>query len=395
MKVNFENTKVAFQYRSSLQLLKAYAMFTAMNQKWLVNTGSNLVHRISKWNLNSLVTLATKPTIYDLFVGGLDLEAAKPNMELQKRFNVQTVLDYGVEAKNERADFISIQEEIIKSIDFASKHSYVEFIVLKLSGLTDESILDKIASNKLLSSSEEASWDYSLGLIHKICDLAVEKNVALFIDAEESWIQKPLDDLVLDLMRKYNKTRAIVWCTLQMYRVGRLDYLTQLKEIAKSEGFILGLKLVRGAYMEKERKRAKLKGYLDPILKTKEETDKAYNEAIKFSLENSFHIHICVATHNERSCYLAMKLMNDNGLESSTEKVCFSQLYGMGDYITYNMAEYNYNVSKYMPYGKVLDVIPYLLRRAEENTSVAGQVSRELSLLQKEIKRRNLNLISG
>ena len=390
MKVDFDNTKIAFQHLSSTQLIKAYSLFSLMNQHWIVSTGNKTLLQLSSLKLDTLISIFAKPTIYDLFVGGETLERADKIMRKQHRFGVGTILDYGVEASSSQNDYKATAKEIDKAINFAAKSKYVHFVGAKLTGMMSISILEKLHAGTLLSESESENWATSKEMFEKLCLHAYEQEVSLFIDAEETWIQKPLDDFALELMRKFNKKKAIVLNTLQMYRKDRLDFLKKVIQVAKEEKLIYGIKLVRGAYMEKERKRAKSKGYDSPINSTKEMTDRLYNEAVEIIMNNLDVLRLCVATHNENSCQIAMSIMQKYNILPSDDRIHFSQLYGMGDHISYNMAKQDYNVSKYMPYGKVTDVIPYLMRRAEENTAATGQVSRELCLLRKEMRRRRL-----
>jgi proline dehydrogenase len=301
---------------------------------------------------------------------------------------VSSVLDYSVEGKEEEVQFDAALEMTLKTVEFAKERQAIPFAVFKPTGLGRLDLYEKIGAKEALTSDEEIEWNKVKERFEIICKTAHEKNVALLIDAEESWMQDAADDLVEDMMRKYNKEKVIVFNTLQMYRWDRMDYLKALHERANTEGFYIGMKLVRGAYMEKENKRAEEKGYASPICASKQATDDNYNVAVDYMMKNINRMAIFAGTHNEESSYKLMEMMAANGIAKNDARLWFGQLYGMSDNISYNLAAHGYNVAKYLPFGPVRDVMPYLIRRAEENTSVAGQTSRELNLLKTERERR-------
>jgi proline dehydrogenase len=293
-----------------------------------------------------------------------------------------------VEGKESEEDFDTAVPEFIKAIKYAAQNKNIPFISIKITGFAHFALLEKIHADEKLTEEETAAWKRVYNRIDKICRAASENNIMVLVDAEESWIQRPVDDLADAMMAQYNKTEAVVYNTYQLYRHDRLVFLKESFEFATSHGFVLGAKLVRGAYMEKERARAAEKGYNSPIQADKQRTDIDYDEAANFCLQHLDRIALFVGTHNEGSCLKVAKYMQDNNIAATTRRVYFSQLYGMSDNISFNLAHQGYHVAKYLPYGPVKDVLPYLMRRAQENTSVAGQTGRELSLIEKEIARR-------
>ncbi len=388
--INFKNTEIAFAYRSNINLIKAYNMFYLMKYDWLVKVGTDVTIKAIERGIITPFSIAMKPTVYRLFCGGPSLEKSVPKINLIYEYGVQCILDYGVEAQDNDTGFDETEAEIKKSIEFAFAQSSVPIVVSKLTGLIRFSILEKLHEGEPLSEEEKTSFENSKARFDSICQLANEKNVGLFVDAEDSWIQNPLDELAEEMMAKYNKDTAIVYNTIQLYRKDRLNHLTEAHKRAKSKGYIYGAKLVRGAYMEKEAKRAKEMNYESPIQDSKEDTDRDYDLAVEFCIERIDEISVCIATHNEESCQKAVQLLEASQLDKKDNRVSFSQLFSMSDHISFNLSKAGYNVAKYMPYGPVKDVIPYLVRRAQENTSVAGQMGRELSLLREEMKRRDL-----
>lgn len=387
---DFDNTAKAFAHKNNAVLMRDYALFRLMNFQWLVSSGTAVAAKALELGFDRLIALGMRPTIYSVFCGGESLEKATRVIEKLHSLDVQSILDYGVEASEEEADFDKTAAEIHRAIDYAAAHSAVKIVCSKFTGLLNFPILEKLNDGKALSADEKAAYERSVARIDAICQHAFEKEISLFVDAEESWIQQPLDELTLGLMRKYNREKPIVYNTIQLYLKTRLGYFKEAQALAKNEGFIYAAKLVRGAYMDKEAKRAKQLKYPNPVQDSKAATDRDYNEAVKFAFEHLDSTAICVATHNEESNVLAISLMQKNEIAPNHPHVHFSQLLGMSDNITFNLAAAGYNASKYMPYGPVKEVIPYLIRRAQENTSVAGQMGRELQLLQEEVKRRKL-----
>jgi proline dehydrogenase len=331
-----------------------------------------------------------RSTVFDHFCGGVNEEDCLTVIDKLYTKGVSSVLDYSVEGKEVEEEFDNAVKKILKIIQFCDDREAMPIVVFKPTGFGRFLLYQKKTEGKDLTPNEKEEWKRIVDRYDAVCKLAKEKDVEVLIDAEESWMQDAADDLVEEMMLKYNKEKIIVYNTLQCYRWDRLDYLKALHERGKSEGFKIGLKIVRGAYMEKERKRAEEKGYDSPICENKKATDDTFNNTLQYILENLNDLAVFIGTHNELSCYLAMELMEKYGIEKEDNNVWFGQLYGMSDHISYNLASEGYNVAKYIPFGPVKDVMPYLIRRAEENTSVAGQTNRELTLLKTEKKRRKL-----
>jgi proline dehydrogenase len=384
---DFEDTAIAFAHLSDRELAAANRLFLLMSKPWLVNVGNPLASLGVRWNI-PFARWAVRHTIFRQFVGGQSLLGCQPTIDKLAQFNTLTILDYGVEGREAEDDFNATLRENLRAIEFASKNAHVPVVSTKLSGLASNRLLEKMQRGDSLSASEEEAWRAVVKRLEGICMSAADKGVSVFIDAEESWIQDPIDELVVSMMRRFNKHRVIVYNTYQMYRTDRLRIIREHASLAEAEGWMLGAKIVRGAYMEKERLRAKEMGYPSPIQPDKRTTDEAYNKALRFLVENYRTIGSCNATHNMESCRLMAQWIDELKIERNHPRLNFSQLFGMSDHITFNLAAAGYNVAKYVPYGKVEEVIPYLLRRAEENTSVAGELSRELSLLHRELKRR-------
>ncbi len=383
----FNNTQVAFALKSDTELDRAYFLFKMIASEPLVRIGTAVTNFALKAHLP--VEGLIRASVFDHFCGGVNEEDCLTVVDkMYTKGKVSSVLDYSVEGKEEEEQFDIALEMTLKTIEFAREKQAIPFAVFKPTGFGRFELYEKLGEGKTLTVEEADEWHRVLERFDLVCKTAYEKDVALLIDGEESWMQDAADDVVLDMMRKYNKEKAIVFNTLQMYRWDRLDYLKKVHEIAKKEGFYIGMKLVRGAYMEKENKRAEEKGYMSPICISKEATDVNYDDAVVYMVEHLEKMSIFAGTHNEDSSYKLMKLMNENGIEKGDHRVWFGQLYGMSDNISYNLAENGYNVAKYLPFGPVRDVMPYLIRRAEENTSVAGQTSRELNLIKTERDRR-------
>jgi proline dehydrogenase len=351
---------------------------------------TNLGITLTNWSLKLglPVTGLIKKTIYKQFCGGETLMEAAATADVMEKYRVGIILDYGVEGKEDEHEFDKAVPEFIKAIEYAASKKSIPFISLKITGFARFRLLERVHEGAKLSESEQAEWDRVAVRIDKICSAAFKNKVMVLIDAEETWIQNGMNELVDSMMERYNKETAIIFNTFQMYCHGSLPYLKEAYEMAVSKGYILGAKLVRGAYMEKERKRAEERGYPSPIQPNKAATDNDYNEAVVFCLQQLEHLSVFIGTHNEQSCMLAAKYMEQHHIPHNHSRVYFSQLFGMSDNISFNLAHEGYNVAKYLPYGPVKDVIPYLMRRAQENTSVAGQTGRELSLINKELMRR-------
>ena len=383
----FNDTKIAFAEKSTAQLEKAKWMFTAIKYPSLTNVGINVLNFTIKNNF-PLVTDLVKTTLFEQFCGGETREQSMKVVDKMFTHHVGSIFDYAIEGKEEEAAFDITCEEIKENIKFAIGNPAIPFVVFKPTGFGRLDLYADVSAGKELTSSEKEEWQRVRNRYEEVCKMAYDNKVILMIDAEESWMQDAVDHLVNEMMEKYNKEKAYIWNTIQMYRTGRLEYLAQDLERAKSKNYFLGYKFVRGAYMEKERERADEKNYPDPIQPTKEATDDNYNAAVDFVLENLDRVAAFFGTHNEKSTELAIDKMKTLGLAHDDERLHFGQLYGMSDNITYWLGENKYNACKYLPYGPVKDVVPYLTRRAQENTSVAGQTSRELSLIQKELERR-------
>ena len=388
MKNLFNNTEVAFALKSDSQLERAYFLFRMIKSEPLVRIGT----AATKFALKSHLPVEglIRSTVFDHFCGGVTEEDCMTTIDKMYTKNVHSVLDYSVEGKEDEEQFENAKEKTLKIINFVEEKDAIPFSVFKPTGFGRIKIYQKITEKKKLTSSEQEEWDRIVARYEAVAKASFDKNIPLLIDAEESWMQTAADDLIEGLMEKYNKEKAIVFGTLQLYRYDRLDYLKKLHDRAKKKGFKIGMKLVRGAYMEKERERAQENGYKDPICKDKESTDKNYNAVLKYMFNNLEVMAIFNGTHNEDSSYLMMDLIDKSDYSRTDHRLWFGQLYGMSDNISYNMAKEGFNVAKYLPFGPVKDVMPYLIRRAEENTSVAGQTNRELELIKAEKKRRKV-----
>ena len=384
----FNNTEVAFSLKSDTELDRAYFLFKLIANEPLVRIGTAVTNFALKAHLP--VEGLIRATVFDHFCGGINEMDCLSVVDKMYTKGVSSVLDYSVEGKEEEAQFDAALNMTLKTIEFAKERKAIPFAVFKPTGLGRLDLYTKVGEKQPLSSEEQTEWNKVKERFELVCKTAHDNDVALLIDAEESWMQDAADDLVEEMMRKYNKEKVIVFSTLQMYRWDRLDYLKQLHEKAKIEGFYIGMKLVRGAYMEKEHERAKEKGYPTPICASKQATDDNYNAAVDYMMHHIDKMSIFAGTHNEDSSYKLLEMLAANGIEKSDTRVWFGQLYGMSDNISYNLAANGYNVAKYLPFGPVRDVMPYLIRRAEENTSVAGQTSRELNLIKTERDRRKL-----
>jgi len=382
--VSFDNTQIAFISKSDSDLKKSYFLFQLMSKPWLVKYGGSLAPLGLKLGFKGLI----KNTIFKQFVGGEDITDCNNAIAQLAKYNIGTILDYSVEGKESEVDFDACCKETIETVHRAKGDKNIPFCVFKVTGLARFDLLEKVTSKRTLTKEETEEWERVKQRVNKICKEAHDNNKPIFIDAEESWIQQAIDDLANENMALYNKNSAIVYNTFQLYRKDRLPYLKQSFEMGKTNGYHVGAKLVRGAYMEKERKRAQEKGYPSPIQNTKEDSDKDYNLALQFCVEHIDKMGLCAGTHNEKSSLVLVDLMAKNNISSSDKRIYFSQLLGMSDHISYNLSQNNYNVAKYVPYGPVKEVLPYLIRRAQENTSVKGQTGRELSLIIKEKERR-------
>lgn len=382
----FNDTKTAFKLKSTAELDRAVFLFSLMNRQKLVQLGSFLTNLSLKLHLP--VEGLIKKTIFEQFCGGITAEDCKPVTKKMYQEKLHSILDYSVEGKETEAEFDAALEKKADLVKFAATQKELPFAVFKPTGIGRFAIWEKVTEKINLTDEEKQEWERVQERVDTLCRTAFENDVRLYADAEESWMQTAADDLMEEMMRKYNKEKALIFNTVQCYRWDRLQYVKDLHEKGKKEGFKLGIKIVRGAYMEKENARAKKLGYVTPICENKEATDVNFNSVMSYCLANLDDISVFIGSHNEVSNYLALQVMEDKNLMVDDQRIWFSQLYGMSDHISYNLARKGYNAAKLLPFGPVRDVVPYLLRRAEENTSVKGQTGRELSLLREEKKRR-------
>jgi proline dehydrogenase len=384
----FNNTQVAFALKTDTELDRAYFLFKLIDNEPLVRIGTAVTNFALKAHLP--VEGLIRATVFDHFCGGTTEQDCLSVVDKMYTKGVSSVLDYSVEGKEEEDQFDAALEMTLKTIRFAKEREAIPFAVFKPTGLGRFYLYEKIGEKQPLTLAEQTEWNKVLARFEKVCQAAYDNDVALLIDSEESWMQDAADAIVTEMMRKYNKEKAIIYNTLQLYRWDRLDFLKELHEQAKTEGFYIGMKLVRGAYMEKENQRAAERGYKTPICDSKEATDLNYDTTMTYMMDHLDSMSIFAGTHNELSSYKLIEMMAARGFAKNDPRICFGQLYGMSDNISYNLAAQGYNVAKYLPFGPVRDVMPYLIRRAEENTSVAGQTSRELNLLKAERERRKI-----
>ncbi|MDG1484048.1 MAG: proline dehydrogenase family protein [Myxococcota bacterium] len=383
--ISFDDTAIAFASRSDEELRKARWMFRLMGNEMVVDIGSHLTRMALRIGLP--VQSLVKQTIYSQFCGGETLEESIPVVDRLGQEDVSTILDYGVEAKESDAEFDANVEEQIRAIVFANGRASVPYISCKITGYTSFSLLERMSAGEQTPEDAEAIALLKVRLT-RICESAAGSDVAVYIDAEESWIQDAVDALVDALMVTYNIEKPVVFTTVQLYRHDRLAFLKRSHQAAEAGGYFLGVKLVRGAYMDKERARAAERGYPSPIHADKAAVDADFDEALSYCLEHIDRVAFCAATHNEASSMHLVRAVVAAGVDLKHPHVHFAQLMGMSDHISFNLARAGFNTSKYVPYGPVRDVVPYLIRRAEENRSISGQVGRELRLIQEEIKRR-------
>jgi proline dehydrogenase len=392
MNISFDNTENAFAYKADAELKRSKFLFNTMDYPLFVPIGTRITPFLMKTGLP--IHGIIRNTIFKQFVGGETLEETTYVVKMLADYNVKVILDYGVEGKEGEDNFEHVADTFIEVVNYAATQDNIPFISVKVTGLARFALLQKLNYAPRLRSGihdhedEVDEWDRVRDRMYRICEVAAEKNIGILIDSEESWIQDPVDRLAMEMMEIFNKEKAIVYNTIQLYRHDRLHFLKLSHQIATQQNFILGLKLVRGAYMEKERARAFLKGYLSPIHSDKESTDKDFNDSVVYCLNHIKDIAIIIASHNDDSNLLSVELMDKMNLPLNHPHIHFSQLYGMSDNITFNLAKAGCNVSKYLPFGPIREVIPYLMRRAQENSSMSGHASRELSLIKKELKRR-------
>jgi len=387
--ISFTDTSIAFSYKSDTELRKSHLLFSSINNPVLSKLGANIVKIALKVKLP--IKGIIRNTVFQHFCGGETIDQCDETIQKLADYGIKTILDFAAEGDSGEESYDRAVLEIMRTVEKASTNSNISFSVFKPTGIASKKLLENIQLGKSLNESEKVEFEAIRKRFDTIAKKCQESNIQLYIDSEDSFYQDPIDDLVYELMEKYNKQKAVVFNTYQMYRVGMLDNLKKANERGREKGYHVGAKLVRGAYMEKERERAEEKGYPDPILPDKKSTDQQYDDALRYCVENIDNMELCSGSHNENSNYLLTELIEKHKISRYDKRIYFAQLYGMSDHISFNLANAGYNVVKYVPYGPIETVMPYLFRRAEENTSIAGQSSRELELITKELKRRKGN----
>jgi proline dehydrogenase len=384
--ISFADTSIAFSYKSDKELKKSHLLFSSINNPILSKLGANIVKFALKVKIP--VKGIIKNTVFKHFCGGETINQCDATIAKLAEYNIKTILDYAAEGDSGVTSLDDAVTEILKTVSKATGHPNIPFSVFKPTGIASKKLLEKIQLGKKLSAEEEKEFQATKARFDKIAKACFDNGVQLYIDSEDSYYQDPIDAMTYELMEKYNKQKVVVFNTYQMYRVGMLENLKKANEAGTAKGYHVGAKLVRGAYMEKERERAEEKGYPDPIMPDKQSTDRQYDDALTYCVENIDNMELCSGSHNENSNYLLVELIEKHKLDKGDKRIFFAQLYGMSDHISFNLANAGYNVVKYVPFGPIETVMPYLFRRAEENTSIAGQSSRELELIRKELKRR-------
>ncbi len=387
--VNFSDTEIAFANKNNKELKRTSLLFMFMNKPWLVQTGSMIGMWLNQTGIN-IFNPIIKQTIFKQFCGGTTLAECQQVVKHLQENKTLAILDYGAEGKTKDEEFDQTMEENLKAIRFASSIAGVPVISIKVTALGSHELLEKFQNGEELSIEESKAFEKIQNRLDELCRVAGESGVAVFVDAEDSWIQDTIDQFVKRMMEKYNRQKVVVYHTYQLYRKDKLQGFLSDHQEALVKGYMLGAKLVRGAYMEKERKRASDKGYQSPIQDSKEDTDNDFNKAVRYCVDHYKEIASCNASHNVLSNQIQAELIAERGLPKNHEHLNFCQLYGMSDNITFNLAEAGYNVAKYVPYGPVKEVVPYLIRRARENTAVTGEMSRELGFILTEMKRRGM-----
>lgn len=384
--LSFADTSIAFSYKSDQELKKSYFLFSSINNPVLSKLGANIMKFALKIKLP--IKGIIRNTVFQQFCGGESIDQCDFTIKKLANYNIKTILDYAAEGDSGESNYDIAATEILKTVEKASSNSNIPFSVFKPTGIASKELLEKVQLNKKLSDTEKEEFEAIRKRFDAIAKACFESGIQLYVDSEDSFYQDPIDELVYELMEKYNGERAVVFNTYQMYRTGMLDNLMKADQIGREKGYHVGAKLVRGAYMEKERERAEQHGYSDPIMPDKQSTDRQYNDGVKFCVENIDNMELCSGSHNENSNIFLTSLIENHNLDKNDKRVYFAQLFGMSDHISFNLANAGFNVVKYVPYGPIGTVMPYLLRRAEENTSIAGQSSRELDLIKQELKRR-------
>ena len=384
--IDFKNTKIAFESKNNKDLRRAKLLFNAIKFTWVVKLGKVFTYIATKLHLP--VAWVLKPTIYKQFVGGETLQECTPLAQQLMKYNVRSIFDYSAEGGGKAEDIQHAFEEFIKSIEYAKGNNNVAYTVFKPTALTTDELLERASAKVQLTAAEQKQYDEFKQRFESLCQRAYDCDVRILVDAEDYCFQDAIDEFTDEMMRKFNKRRAIVFTTFQMYRHDRMPYLERLYNDAIENDYTIGMKFVRGAYMEKERERAKKLGYPDPICPTKQATDDNYNNGLRYVIEHIEKFEVFSGTHNEESNCILADLIDEHKIARNDERIFSSQLYGMSDNLSYNLAHAGYNVAKYIPYAPVKKVLPYLIRRAEENTAIAGQTTRELELIRTEFKRR-------
>jgi proline dehydrogenase len=385
---SFDNTEIAFGGKSNSELKRAFWLFKLIGNPLLVKAGKFMTH--TALTLRIPIGWAIKGNIFKQFCGGETIHECRRATQGLSKFNIGTILDYSVEGKENESDFENTKAETILTIEAAAADPSIPFCVFKVTGIARFALLEKVNAKTALSEQETLEWQRVRNRVEMICAHAAQVGVPIFIDAEDSWIQDAIDDLANEMMDTFNKQKAIVYNTIQLYRHDRLAFLKSSHQLAATGNYFIGVKLVRGAYMEKERTRAQSMGYTDPIQPDKTSCDRDFDLAVAFCLDNIDRISLCAGTHNEQSSMMLATAMDQRAINRNDKRVFFAQLFGMSDHLSFNLANAGYNVAKYLPYGPIREVIPYLIRRAQENTSVKGQTGRELALIQREMKRRKM-----
>jgi proline dehydrogenase len=385
-KISFDDTAIAFSYKSTSELRKANFIFSLVNHPWVSSAATGVTRVALKLHLP--IEGIIRKTAFSHFCGGETIDDSEAAIQKLGKFGVGTILDYSVEGEHTEVGFDKTLNELLLTLDKAGRSKHIPFSVFKVTGLASTELLEKIQRSDKLTAADRAAFDRVRGRVDAICRKAYETKTPVLVDAEETWIQEPIDNLADEMMALYNKEEAIVFNTYQLYRTESLGNLKAAHKKAEDNNYFVGAKVVRGAYMEKERERAAKAGYPSPIQPDKEASDKAFNEALQFCIRHIDRIAVMCGSHNEYSNRYLAQLMAQEGVKRNDRRVWFAQLYGMSDNISFNLAKAGYNVAKYVPYGPVRSVMPYLFRRASENTSVAGQSSRELVLIRKELARR-------
>ena len=386
--LSFENTEIAFKHASNADLKRAYWLFKAINNNFLVNVGPGITN--FAMNIGLPIKGIIKATIFKQFCGGETIAECEGTIKNLQQGGVGTILDYSVEGEEHEHIFDHTRDEIIRTIERATGNAAIPLTVFKVTGVGRFGLLEKLDTSQTLTAAEEQEWHKVQDRVKAICQKAYQAGVPVMIDAEESWIQKTIDRLAVAMMQRFNHNKGIIYNTYQLYRHDKLASLKLDYDVAHTNGFILGVKIVRGAYMEKERKRALEMGYPSPIQPDKAASDRDYNEAVRFCVARVEQIAMVAGTHSEESCRMLADLLDELNVPHNHPHVYFSQLLGMSDNLSFNLSNAGYNVAKYVPYGPVKAVMPYLFRRAQENTSIAGQTSRELGLITKEKNRRSI-----